>query len=479
MLGMKHAAPIMMKQAAGSIINNGSVAGRRAGYSTSMIYGAAKAAVNHLTVCAAMQLGESGVRCNSISPGGIATGIFAKALGLAPDKADAFAGSMKGIMAKMQPIPRAGSVDDIANAAVFLASDESSFINGHDLVVDGGVVGGRLWTPHQEGVKAMRQAFGVDESDACARRHPCLVPGVGRSPATAAEPELTPFVADALWAPNPMPVRWAAPPGLRAAHCQPDGKRPRAQEGRGLGRAIRQAAADPRSRRSCQALLDRGPTRLGTTDLTVGQFGVLFLHVALEPGDALPRAIAHRISVRIVQPGIDFSATVARTPVVDRPLAVLGPPFAGAGYVAADGCCDSIRHVRALLALNGHFTLAQRFAIDWEQIDAENCVVKGDTKSLSNYVIYGREVLAVADGTVVSSRNDLPELPGALPQGMTIDQADGNFVVLDIGGGSYVLYAHMQPGSVTVKAGAKVKRGDVLGRWAIPATPRPRIFICM
>jgi NAD(P)-dependent dehydrogenase (short-subunit alcohol dehydrogenase family) len=158
MLGMKHAAPIMMKQGSGSIINNGSVAGRRAGYSTSMIYGAAKAAVNHLTVCAAMQLGESGVRCNSISPGGIA-----KALGLAPDKADAYADSMKGIMAKMQPIPRAGSVDDIANAALFLASDESSFINGHDLVVDGGVVGGRLWTPHQEGVKAMRQAFGVDE----------------------------------------------------------------------------------------------------------------------------------------------------------------------------------------------------------------------------------------------------------------------------------------------------------------------------
>ncbi len=97
MLGMKHAAPIMMKQGSGSIINNGSVAGRRAGYSTSMIYGAAKAAVNHLTVCAAMQLGEKGVRCNSISPGGIATGIFAKALGLAPDKADAFAEATKGI----------------------------------------------------------------------------------------------------------------------------------------------------------------------------------------------------------------------------------------------------------------------------------------------------------------------------------------------------------------------------------------------
>ena len=63
-------------------------------------------------------------------------------------------------MAKNQPIPRAGITDDIAHAAVFLASDDSTFINGHDLVVDGGLVGGRLWTPHQEGVKAMRQAFG-------------------------------------------------------------------------------------------------------------------------------------------------------------------------------------------------------------------------------------------------------------------------------------------------------------------------------
>jgi NAD(P)-dependent dehydrogenase (short-subunit alcohol dehydrogenase family) len=164
MLGMKHAAPVMMKQSSGSIINNGSVAGRRAGYSTSMIYGAAKAAVNHLTVCAAMQLGESNVRVNSISPGGIATGIFAKALGLPPDEADAFAEAMKAGMARNQPIPRSGTTDDIAWAAVFLASDESSFVNGHDLVVDGGLVGGRMWTPHQEGVKAMRQAFGVDET---------------------------------------------------------------------------------------------------------------------------------------------------------------------------------------------------------------------------------------------------------------------------------------------------------------------------
>ena len=81
MLGMKHAAPQMRRQGSGSIINNGSIAGRLAGFSSSIVYGAAKAAVIHLTKCVAMELGESGIRVNSISPGAIATGIFGKALG--------------------------------------------------------------------------------------------------------------------------------------------------------------------------------------------------------------------------------------------------------------------------------------------------------------------------------------------------------------------------------------------------------------
>ena len=162
MLGMKHVAPVMQNQRAGSIINNGSVAGLRAGLSSSMVYSAAKAAVIHLTRCVAMQLGEHNVRVNSISPGGIATGIFGKALGLPTDRAEQTAEAVKAGLAKMQPIPRAGLTDDIARAAVFLASDESSFVNGHDLVVDGGVIGGRQWSQHQESLRGMKRAFGIE-----------------------------------------------------------------------------------------------------------------------------------------------------------------------------------------------------------------------------------------------------------------------------------------------------------------------------
>jgi NAD(P)-dependent dehydrogenase (short-subunit alcohol dehydrogenase family) len=126
-----------------------------------MIYAAAKAAVIHLSRVAAMQLAEHHVRVNSLSPGGIVTGIFGKALGLPTEQAEATAPIVEKIFAGLQPVPRAGMPEDIASAAVFLASDESSFITGQDIVVEGGLTGGRFWTVQQQGLQGMRQAFGI------------------------------------------------------------------------------------------------------------------------------------------------------------------------------------------------------------------------------------------------------------------------------------------------------------------------------
>jgi NAD(P)-dependent dehydrogenase (short-subunit alcohol dehydrogenase family) len=161
LLGMKHAAPVMMRQGSGSIINNGSVAGSRAGYSSSIVYSAAKAAVIQLTRVVAMQLGERRVRVNCISPGAIATGILAKALGLPTEQAEATPDLIAPVWATAQPIPRAGRPEDIAALAVFLASDESAFVTGQDIVVDGGQITGRMWTPQQQGLDAMRRTLGI------------------------------------------------------------------------------------------------------------------------------------------------------------------------------------------------------------------------------------------------------------------------------------------------------------------------------
>jgi NAD(P)-dependent dehydrogenase (short-subunit alcohol dehydrogenase family) len=159
-LGMKHAAPIMKQQGAGSIISTASVAGLQAGYGPH-IYSAAKAAVIHLTRSVAMELGESGVRVNCICPGGIATPIFGKALGLSAEAADQTIATMQPILANLQPIRRSGLPEDIARAALWLASDEASFVNGHALVVDGGLTGGRMWSVVEQQRGVLRAAFGL------------------------------------------------------------------------------------------------------------------------------------------------------------------------------------------------------------------------------------------------------------------------------------------------------------------------------
>jgi hypothetical protein len=206
--------------------------------------------------------------------------------------------------------------------------------------------------------------------------------------------------------------------------------------------------------------------RRGSESAALGpfQFGVVFMHVALERNAPVPTTLAHVVEASSEKPNSDLSLRLAETSVIATPVPSLGPPLRGQGYVAADGCCDSIRHVRALLALNGSFHLSQRFAVDWEQIDDGGHIFRGDPRELRSFHIYGKPVLAVADATVVASRNDLPEqVPGKLPDGLPIDEADGNFAILDIGGGAYALYAHMQPGSVTVRAGDRVRRGDRIG----------------
>ena len=142
-LGMKHALPLMLERGGGSIVNTASIAGLQAGFGP-LAYSTAKAAVIHLSRCAAAELSPLKVRVNAICPGLIATSIFGASMGLSREVADQMAARVAEVGPKIQPIPKAGLPEDIARAALYLASDDSEFVTGTHIVVDGGVtIGGR------------------------------------------------------------------------------------------------------------------------------------------------------------------------------------------------------------------------------------------------------------------------------------------------------------------------------------------------
>jgi NAD(P)-dependent dehydrogenase (short-subunit alcohol dehydrogenase family) len=161
LFGMKYAVPLMRAAGGGSIISTASVAGIRTGYGP-VLYSIAKAAIVHMTHATAAQLGPENIRVNCICPGLIATNIFAQAFGvpsqLAETRIEAIAESTK----QSQPIPRGGRARDIAEAALYLASDGSGFVNGHALVVDGGLTLGATGMAQMAVFAPIVQALGVD-----------------------------------------------------------------------------------------------------------------------------------------------------------------------------------------------------------------------------------------------------------------------------------------------------------------------------
>lgn len=216
--------------------------------------------------------------------------------------------------------------------------------------------------------------------------------------------------------------------------------------------------------------------------LAAGSSATLFMDTAIPTGVTLPRALEHRFDLSLVLPAaalpttegdldpaslapIELSFVGGPTSVGQEPAVVIGPPLRGSRWVAANGCCATITsHRGAVLSINGAPHVPERFAIDFVQLDAEGRVFQGPIDALSSYAFFGAEILSVADGVVVGSENKLSEqVPGKLPPDTTIQNAGGNHVVVDIGGGRFAFYAHMQPGSLRVKVGDRVQRGQVLG----------------
>lgn len=155
-LGTKYAAREMRKQGGGSIINTASVAAIRTGYGNH-IYSASKAGVIQFTKSVSMELGEDNVRVNCVLPGFIPTPMIALARGVPIEEAVGKIDVIKEEFTGAQPIKGPGSVDDVAKAVLWLASDDSRFVNGQTIVIDGGVTGGRMWSDYMKAIQSLEK----------------------------------------------------------------------------------------------------------------------------------------------------------------------------------------------------------------------------------------------------------------------------------------------------------------------------------
>ena len=159
-LGMKYAVPIMKQQGSGSIINNASISGSRP--SLNLIYSTAKAGMIQMSKGSAMALAQFGVRVNSVSPGPIATGIMGAGSGLGPDQSDRIIERVIPWFNERMPLRRAGLAEDIAYGVLYLASDESNFVTGHDLLIDSGLSVGTTFDERIATQQSMRSQIHGD-----------------------------------------------------------------------------------------------------------------------------------------------------------------------------------------------------------------------------------------------------------------------------------------------------------------------------
>lgn len=195
--------------------------------------------------------------------------------------------------------------------------------------------------------------------------------------------------------------------------------------------------------------------------------GVVWLEVPLADKAQIPASVTHSLTIAAVDgvPSHFLSFTgVQRVAVDRRPPVVLGPPLAGPGWAALGSCCDG-PHRRALMSIDGQRYLGQRFAIDFNQLDAQNRPGVGNPKLPASFPTFGQPVIAVADATVVVAVGRYRDLKvDETREDLTHESEGGNRVVLNLGNGCFAGYAHLQQGSVLVKAGDRVKRGQPIAK---------------
>jgi murein DD-endopeptidase MepM/ murein hydrolase activator NlpD len=200
------------------------------------------------------------------------------------------------------------------------------------------------------------------------------------------------------------------------------------------------------------------------TQIAAGATAVVFVWITLERSTKTPTHLRHRVF--IADNSVEGPVVGTRTD-----LRVLGSPVTGMHWLGSDAPSNDSEnhHRRGVLVIDGRAAIDRRFATDWKQIES-GTAFSGDKLDPHAYYAYGKPLRAVADARVVAVKDGYPDnVPGhfeafhpAVP--ITFASIFGNRITLDLGNGQFAHYFHLQAGSLRVKAGDRVRRGQLLGR---------------
>ena len=215
-----------------------------------------------------------------------------------------------------------------------------------------------------------------------------------------------------------------------------------------------------------EGMIDRpGQNISEKAKIAPGSFAIVYLWLNFDRAEEVPAKVSHRIAMKIGDYPEAITLDGVAVSTDRKPVVVISSPLPGENWVAANGPSNKSLHRRAFIPVNGRAYISQRFAIDWVQLNPDGKTYQGDSEDNKNYLAYGKEVYAVTDGVVTSTKDGIPQnfpnKPPVVP--ITLETVGGNNVIMEIGAGLYAFYAHLQPGTLRVKVGDKVRRGEVLG----------------
>ncbi len=209
----------------------------------------------------------------------------------------------------------------------------------------------------------------------------------------------------------------------------------------------------------------------GNTSATIppGTTYVAWVDVVFPQRSAVPTTIEHVVTGAVLPPNgppVPAELRIGRTDTATDGPVVLGAPVPPGIWYMSEGCCaDDTHHRRGLGPINGELSVPQRFAIDFYKLDEQHRTWVGDPSKLESFLTYRVPILAAAEGTVVAALDGFANttaLPNP-PKPPPVNETVGNHVIVKVADGVYVLNAHMDPGSVAVRVGDQVTRGQQLG----------------